>query len=352
LSNIISGQQKKPEFIPELNGHIISGSIQTDEKGIYADSIISFSIIGEKAKCQFIKTDDSGKFYFVSNEYGLNEIVIQPYYKIKDDYYIELDIPYSSKVNNNRPFFFEIDTQYYNQIKDAIINMQIGSFYSKAKRENLINIESNSSVNFYGQAQISTIMSDYIQLNSVAEIIKEIIPEVFIRKANKLSEFKMINNISQKPFAKGPFILVDGIPVFDINKTLAIPSKDIERIEITPLNYVYHGIVLEGILHFITKNKNLDSYKFDSNIFRQAYSFYQPNNKFDTPDYNSNINKINKIPDFRNTLYWNPELNLDENGKLNVEFFTSDEKTDYTITIEILKSDGKVAHYQTQFTVE
>ena len=48
-----------------------------------------------------------------------------------------------------------------------------------------------------------------------------------------------------------------------------------------------------------------------------------------------------RIPDFRNTLYWNPDMHTDKTGKSAVEFYSSDESGEYIITVEGMTGDGR-----------
>jgi hypothetical protein len=57
------------------------------------------------------------------------------------------------------------------------------------------------------------------------------------------------------------------------------------------------------------------------------------------------------LPDYRNTLYWKPDLHTGKNGKAAVDFFTSDESSDYTIVIEGIASDGETGYSSFSFKV-
>jgi uncharacterized protein YfaS (alpha-2-macroglobulin family) len=51
--------------------------------------------------------------------------------------------------------------------------------------------------------------------------------------------------------------------------------------------------------------------------------------------------KKSRIPDFRNTLYWNPSVKTDSEGKALVEFWTSDFVSDYEVNIQGITPAGK-----------
>jgi hypothetical protein len=135
--------------------------------------------------------------------------------------------------------------------------------------------------------------------------------------------------------------LVDGVPVYDLEKVLSINSREIEKIDVLNTRYFISDIMLDGILHFVTNRGNLGAIDFDRSVFRLEYDLLQNNNEFCSPDYSSDSLKYNRIPDFRNTLYWNPDLHTDKTGKTVVEFYISDEPDEYIINVEGITPDGK-----------
>ncbi|RZK44126.1 MAG: hypothetical protein EOO90_00245 [Pedobacter sp.] len=70
-----------------------------------------------------------------------------------------------------------------------------------------------------------------------------------------------------------------------------------------------------------------------ANIYMHRPVNYGDDRYFYHPRYNA-TNKDSKQPDFRSTIYWNPNLLSDENGKGAFSFFTADKPGTYTIWIE------------------
>jgi hypothetical protein len=81
--------------------------------------------------------------------------------------------------------------------------------------------------------------------------------------------------------------------------------------------------------------------EFDNSLFRQVYETCVDQIEFYSPDYSTNLLKESRIPDFRNTLYWDPDLHTGKDGKTETEFYTSDESVSYTIVVEGISPDGK-----------
>ena len=66
---------------------------------------------------------------------------------------------------------------------------------------------------------------------------------------------------------------------------------------------------------------------------------YSTSVEFYHPDYSKH-----KLPegqkDYRRTLYWNPNLQLDENGEANITFYNNSRQTSLSIDAEGQSSDG------------
>ena len=56
---------------------------------------------------------------------------------------------------------------------------------------------------------------------------------------------------------------------------------------------------------------------------------------------NNNSESNPKIPDFRTTLYWNPQIKISNEGQ-KINFTASDRKGSYNIIVEGYNSDGQV----------
>ncbi len=327
--------------LAELEGHIISGYMRlkaTDEPLKNTD--ISLSFVGKTARCQFSKTDENGEFYFVIKESGLNEIVIQPLSPDISGYYVELNQPFISTFSNFKPFAFYLDSSKIDDINNAVISMQVNNIYEPFRQK--IPEESTAIIpDFFGKAENTIKMSDYIELTSLREVVKEIMPNVYTQKQSGKYKFKLINKFRGHPFENQPLVLVDGVPIYDFEKVLNINSKDIERADIINTRYFIADNSFDGIVSFITKKGDLSAMDFDNSIFRQVYEGCQSPGRFYSPDYSTAQMRGTHIPDFRNTLFWKPDIHTGKDGKAEIEFYTSDESSKYTIVVEGISSDGE-----------
>ena len=68
--------------------------------------------------------------------------------------------------------------------------------------------------------------------------------------------------------------------------------------------------------------------------YSESVEFYQPT--YDTPE-----KKNDQRADLRSTIYWNPTLQLDADGKATIEYYTPDSTAPEDITIEGVDKNGK-----------
>ncbi len=336
-----AGDNSDPAYLPEIEGHLISGIIKERISGEpLRNENITLSFVGKSALCFFTKTDDNGNFNFITRENGLKEMVIQPLTPEKECY-VDLNNPFSSGYADYDHGSFSPDTSKLNEINNLIISMQINNIYEPFYKSTIELPEEQPEYNFYGPPENSILMSNYIELTSVKEIIAELIPGVGTTRNNGKINFRLTKSYQTKPFEHGPLVLVDGIPVYDLEKVIGISSKDIEKVDVLIDRYYISGNILDGILHFITKKGNLSVIDLDRSVFRLEYDLLQRKEPFYSPDYSADSLRNNHLPDFRNTLYWNPDLHTDKTGKASVEFYSSDESAQYFISVDGMTIDGR-----------
>ena len=63
---------------------------------------------------------------------------------------------------------------------------------------------------------------------------------------------------------------------------------------------------------------------------------------FYSPDYS----ELPLIPDYRRTLYWNPSVTPDENGKARIQFYNNSRSNNFSISAETVTLAGKIGVYR------
>jgi hypothetical protein len=138
-----------------------------------------------------------------------------------------------------------------------------------------------------------------------------------------------------------------------IDKIKSIPIGDIEKVEIlkSPQNLAVFGTEgANGVIAVYTrKGKSTVSTAIAKGVIEQKIAGYSSFKKFYTPKYLPDIEHSAK-PDFRTTLFWDPEITL-QNGNTEHSFFTSDQTGKYKVIVEGISESGKICVGSTEFEV-
>lgn len=78
--------------------------------------------------------------------------------------------------------------------------------------------------------------------------------------------------------------------------------------------------------------------------FNKAREFYSP--RYDRPG------NANKLPDLRTTVYWNPYLKTDADGKTSFSFFNADGPGTYKVIVEGINAAGELGRQVYRYTVD
>ena len=132
---------------------------------------------------------------------------------------------------------------------------------------------------------------------------------------------------------------------------LELDPLKVEEIDVVNEYYQIGVHQFDGILNFITYNGDLAGTPLPSNFIEKVYLALQTPREFYSPDYSAQINKQNRIPDFRNLLFWEPDLTIGTSGKIDLEFFTSDDSGNYKIDLQGIAQDGTPLRANLKFQV-
>jgi hypothetical protein len=340
-----------PRYLPEPEWHLVSGKVHSTATGepLKNENIV-LSFVGKTARCRFTKTDENGIFNFTINETGKHEIVIQPLRPELTDYYVDLDNPFPEFFSDYKPAPLLIDTGRLTEINNAIISMQVQAVYEPYRDSGIYDTKKAVIHGFYGEPDLKVVLSTYIELSSLKEVFKELIPGVITYNKKGKAGFSIYmypDHVSET----NPIVLVDGVPVHDHDAVLRIDPVEIEQVKVLYSKYFISDIVFEGIIDITTKQGGLRVPEFDKPVFRQEFEALQPALELHYPNYSTVSQKESHIPDFRNTLYWDPDIRTDKNGRAVVEFFTSDETGNYKVLVEGFTSEGGKGSVKGTFSV-
>ena len=100
-----------------------------------------------------------------------------------------------------------------------------------------------------------------------------------------------------------------------------------------------------------SKEGDLCNLEYPNSGLRTSMTILEKQKKFIGFTYSDTIPLNRRIPDFRNTLYWNSEIKPGNDGKFSIEFYSSDFLSDYTVEIHGLTDTNQPLYYKSKFKV-
>ena len=182
---------------------------------------------------------------------------------------------------------------------------------------------------------------DYIETPTLDIVLKELVPSVRVRKRNDSYRIS-ITDIDNDQQYKDPLILVDDVPIFDIDKLLKIPPKEIEKIEVHYRSFYLRNYIINGIVLIRTHTDNLGGLEIPKSSMFFEYQTVSPSYNLKTQDYSSSVELNSRKADFRTLLNWNPLIEENTDSLLN--FYTSDQTGDYETYIFGTCKNGQAFH--------
>jgi hypothetical protein len=271
-------------------------------------------------------------FYFGETFYylgGVKHGEAIPYLKIEwDDESIPL--PHSSASRET-----ENPDRYASFVTKRRMMVRSYGFYTSSSGNSVDNtnakgIDFETEVN---GADITINVQNYMVFPSMTELVKEVIPSLQHRKS-KGKDIVLVSLFeSMSSIATGdPLYIIDGIATKSTDFFLSLKPADLLTLKIisNPDKLLRLGLLgKNGIVIVDTKNGDAREPLDDSSKLIEGLN--KPL-KFNVPDYLNDQNL--HYPDFRSTIYWNPLIKTDQNGKANVEFFSSDDIGKLNIRID------------------
>lgn len=337
----------KLRYAPEREGHIIEGTVVNKTSGTPAKDIrVYLSVPGKYFRFASAISNDNGKVFFdIKDYYGSGELVVQT--GSEDSIYrVEIENPFSSQPGNSEPAAFDFSEAKLQWLSQYNLAMQVQNAYSinQLNKFNFPAIDSNA---FYGKPDVTYYLDNYVRFNTMEEVLREYITGINVRLRQGNYSLISIDQRKHDVFQNNPLVLIDGVPVFDMNKLMAYNPLKIKKAEVLHKKYYYNSLIAEGIVSYSTYKGDLEGFQFDPSTIELSYDGLQLQREFYSPQYVSEEQRQSRLPDYRNVLYWNSEIKNDEPS-----FYTSDIKGKYIVVVQGINADGKAGYTTTEFEVK
>ena len=333
----------------EQKGIVLSGTVYDKKTDAVVSGVTVFLTIPDSIPgFQYYKTKSDGRFYFLlKNYFGSVHAFVQcfsstPTQKLKikmDDLFAEPGIfPELSQ----HPILAEFRNAVTQDV-DAITFQKI--FNQEKLRFSPVLKQKVNDYPYYGMPTNTVMPGLFIDLPNFTEISREILPGVKFRNYNNEPSMVLMNITMLKYFEDMPLLLIDGIPVRDLNTIKELGTKDIEKIDICQNERFYGDLRFAGVVSISTTHKDFSLIRESDQLIRLDIDAIQVKAGLNEP-----VEEGPSVPDIRQDLYWNPSTKPAES--FSVKCHTSSVKGQYKMIIRGKLKDGTLIFSEKQFEVK
>lgn len=342
-------------YISEEKGVLLRGEVFDTNKKPYKNSKIYLNYIDSIPNIEISETNYNGEFTFwLNTNNDIKDLVLSVNDNTKK-YFFRIYNNFST--NSYNPEILSssetIDTISKLKLRELYINNRISVVFKSSN--NIKNVQTNvesdlkSSNTFYFKPDESFYLNDYITFKNISEFIHEIPYKVKVTNKNKKQEIRILSLNTEKFMNSNPAIFINGIfmnndhdmytKIFNLDMSIVF-SMDVIYSKIFMYDKTY-----DGIINFNIDKSFINDLLSSNNYDRIIYKVYDP--------YHYKLNKINQkeLPNFNNTLYWNPNLSISSEKKEIITFNANHDFGDYTIYIIGVSTDGQIIYQIEQFKI-
>ncbi|GAB4004085.1 Plug domain-containing protein [Spirosoma migulaei] len=352
--NDVLSTQPKPvvRFIPEHNGALVQGTVTDPGTGKPMPNIQTYlSTPGKPVRLYVSRSDTAGRIKFEMQDfYGPKTLIVQTN-----------PVDSLTKLTINSPFADAppakplpepaITEAQADQLLNRSVAMQVQSTYW-GDRAIQYSYPAVDSAAFYGPPSESYLLDVYTRFPRMEEVLREYVLGVMPRKRQGHFRLNVLNGPYRAIFENEPLVLMDGVPVFDMDKVIEFSPLKIKQLDVVTNYYYLSPFLFHGIISFMTYKGDLAGFPLDTRLVKVDYDGLQLQREFYAPRYDRTPTKqTSRLPDARTLLYWNPSLQTNTQGKGRVEFYTSDQTGTYLVEVNGLTKDGIAGSQRVMFTV-
>lgn len=355
-------QDKTPvlSFPPEYNGHIITGKVINSLTGAPIENIETYaSVPGPGTHFLASKSDASGKVKFDFKKIkGSSEIIVQTNPPADSLTHVEIANPFYENYSSDRLPAFRLSKINESTLLDHSIGTQVQNIYTGDKLKQFT--QNADTVAFFEKPDATYFLDDFTRFTTMEEVMREYVMFMDVQKRNGKFFIPLMYRLSlplsvmiKEPFFEtDPLILVDGVPVFDVNKLMNFDPRKMRKLEMVNKRYFLGNAIFPGIMNWKTYKGDLANYELDPHATVIDYEGLQLEREFYSPVYDTDEKVASHLPDFRNVLYWSPNIHTGEKGQQHVGFYTSDKKGSYVAVIQGLSANGSCGAGLWEFEVK
>lgn len=351
LSTLPAGAPSS-EFLPEYEGHIISGRIVNVKTGeSNAEEHISplLGFVGDQIRLfgGQVQANKSDVLFFTHRIQGMHELATATYSFTSNQYRVDILSPFATH-GDFRLQDFRLNPNWADVLQQRSLGLQVLHTFTADS----LNRIDTTYAHFRHKPYKTYLLDEYTRFTTMEEVVIEYIPTLRFRRINNVRSLAVLNE-ERTAFSIGnSLVMLDGVPLTDHETIFRYDPLLVRQLDVYRGKYNFGGQFFDGMIFFTTYNVNYNSLKVGDNTQFFDYDGTQGHRRFYAPSYRDESEKKSRIPDYRHTLLWLPEADTKGAASIDIPFSTSDLTGEFQVTVEGLTEDGQIIRGNSSFKVE
>jgi hypothetical protein len=224
-------------------------------------------------------------------------------------------------------------------------NIQLQKIYQR-KTPGWVDDTLKRDLPFYGLPSLSVDLDRFVLLPTLEEVFINLVPGVSFLKRRKGNSLQIqSNNPALSMF--DPLIMVDEVPVFDLDKFINLSPSKIRYIDVIDDVYVKGDMRYGGLINLQSRDGNMAGIDLPGNAFFIDYQ--TPGSPSPAPQKMDSL--TGQLPDIRNTVKWMADVAIDQGESLDLFFDAPAYPGKYLLLLQGMDQDGDAVMSEYSFKV-
>ena len=331
-------------YLPDKYGPTISGSVipSRGNGGNLSDTRVHLTLMGEASDYLVSRADAGGRFSMaLPFGEGEQDLFVQARSADGSSVVVRIDREFDQRQLSLPAPGLDLTAEQRQFATIWARNIQLQKIYGE-KAPVMGEDSLQSDVPFYGLPTLSVDLDRFVLLPTLEEVFINLVPGVSLVKRRRGTSLE-IQSTNPMLSMFEPLIMVDEVPVFDLDKFIKLSPSKIRRIDVVDDVYVKGDMRYGGLINLQSREGDMAGIDLPGNAFFLDYQSISPASG--GPEDLSL--QQGRVPDMRNTVIWVPEVALGPTETLTLTFTAPAFPGEYLLLLRGIDQEGEsvVAEY-------
>lgn len=339
------------DYLPEYEGPIITGQmidVNSGEPRTAINTVPLLSFVGDKIRLFSGNVDDKARVtYYTKGVSGTEEMVTKVLSPVDEQFRVDIQSAFA-ELTPKAPTPLQWNPAWNEQVLHRSIGLQVQHHFLP---DSLSKTETSDPIFSWKPYRVYP-LDEYTRFTTMEEVVVEILAAIRFRRINNKRIMSVFMEEGSAYAVGNSLVLLDGIPITDHEIIFRYDPLKIKTVEVYMGNYLFGGQMFAGIISMQTYNNDYPGLTLHNST--QFFDHPGPagHRHFYSPVYDSQEERNNRLPDYRHTLLWIPEIPIENSTSIVIPFSTSDLPGEYVVTVEGLTTDGLPIYARSPIKVE